>query len=188
MTTSESISDEELVEQTRERDPEMYREIIVRYQSKLLRYAEKITNNRESAADVVQQAFIKAYKNLHGFNINRKFSSWIYRIVHNEAINYIKKHQREIKTSDMSIFDRFGGSDTTNEVVDELEAREMQKNLLDKIEQLPVKYKAPLLLFFYEDKSYEEISDILRIPTGTVGTQINRGKKQLKELIEENHE
>ena len=86
------LKDQEIVDLIRTKDKELYSELVKRYEDKLMRYALSIVGNEQKAADVVQQSFIKAYVNLQSFNLKKKFSSWIYRIVHNEAINEIKKY------------------------------------------------------------------------------------------------
>ena len=88
------LSDEQLVEIIRKKDKELFSEIIKRYQTKLSHYLRKFIYDPDELEDVLQLVFIKSYKNLYGFNVNKKFSSWIYRITHNEAINYLKKNSR----------------------------------------------------------------------------------------------
>jgi len=100
MTTYENLSDEGLVGLVRSKDQELYAVLMRRYQAKLLRYANYLVRNNQRAEDVVQEAFIKAFVNLQGFNTKKKFSSWIYRIVHNEAINQLKKYSKEVRLTD----------------------------------------------------------------------------------------
>jgi len=91
-----SLSDKKLVDLVRNKNQELYTHIVNRYQEKLLRYANYLVSNHQISQDIVQTAFIKAFKNLQGFNTKKKFSSWIYRIVHNESINAIKKNKKLI--------------------------------------------------------------------------------------------
>lgn len=178
MSANNDRSDEEIVEQVRSRDQELYAVIVDRYQHKLLRYARNVLRDEHKAADVVQEAFIKAFVNLHGFDTKLKFSSWIYRIVHNEAMNIIAKHKREVSMpEDMDIV---SGED----IVADLSKEEMRKQVEVCLARLPTIYAEPLELFFLEEKSYEEISDILRIPIGTVGTRISRAKALMKPLCQ----
>lgn len=172
------FTDEEAVELTRTKDKEAYAEIIRRYQDKLMRYAVYILNDDEKAADVVQESFIKAYINLNGFNTKMKFSSWIYRIVHNQAINLIAKHKKEVPMFENIDFD--SGVDIEKEYA----RGEIAKMVKECLNEMPILYKEPLSLFFLEDKSYNEISDILRIPIGTVGTRINRAKKLMQKICQ----
>ena len=139
-------------------------------------YANYLLNDNEKAADVVQESFIKAYVNLNSFNSKKKFSSWIYRIVHNQAINLIDKRKREIPLLDNIDFD------SGINIEEEYKKKEIAKIVKECLNRMPVLYKEPLSLYFLEDKSYNEISDILRIPIGTVGTRINRAKVLMKKI------
>ena len=96
MVKISKLSDEQLVGYIREKDKEAYVEIINRYKDRLMRYAAYLTGDNDNASDAVQEAFIKAYINLNGFNTKKKFSSWIYRIVHNEAMNLLRKDNKEL--------------------------------------------------------------------------------------------
>lgn len=174
-----TYTDEELVERVRSQDKDLYTEIVSRYERKLLRYAESILSDRGKAVDVVQDAFIKAYVNLNGFNTKKSFSSWIYRILHNEALNSAKKHQRETKLPE-----GFDAPDP-NHFEQELKSKETAATVRKCLDRLPLKYAEPVALYYLEDKSYEEISDILRLPTGTVGVRINRAKKAMREICQE---
>ncbi len=186
MADIQQIRDEELVVIVREKDQELYTEIVKRYEEKLRRYALVFVHDTDKADDVLQNTFLKAFINLKSFNTKKKFSSWIYRILHNEAINYIKKHKKEVSIDEApEIQDMASENDSP---IDELEAREMKNMLLSKIDKLPLKYSEPLMLFYMEERSYEEISDILRMPIGTVGTRINRGKSLLKKTIKKEYE
>src|SRR3990167_1228916 len=178
MSVISNLSDEEIAEVVRTKDKEAYAEIIKRYQTKLMRYARYIMGDDHMGADVVQEGFIKAYVNLNGFNSKKKFSSWIYRIVHNEAMNMLNKHVKQLPINRVVEFD--GGVNLENEFI----KNEMINHAHLCLEQMPIIYKEPLSLFYLEEKSYEEISDILRIPIGTVGTRINRAKGIMKKLCQ----
>jgi len=180
MSISVNLSDEELVDFVRKNDKESYIEVVRRYQEKLLRYVNYIIRDENQSDDIVQNTFIKAYKNLHGFNTKRKFSSWIYRIAHNEAVNIVRKKKNEISLEKNSwIGEKFAGKE---DIIGDFEKKEAVKMIKLSLNRLPIKYRSPLTLFFLEEKSYEEISDILRIPKGTVGTRIGRGKGLLKKI------
>lgn len=178
-----NLTDEKLIQAIRSENQELFSEIVDRYEEKLLRYANYLTGDLQVASDVVQESFIKAFVNLNGFNVERKFSSWIYRIAHNEAVNHLKKYRKEILGSD-TIFDFIRDSKVSIE--ESYEKEETINNLKSCLNKLKLTYSEPLVLYFLEEKSYEEIAEILRIPVGTVGTRINRGKKLLKEQCERN--
>ncbi len=177
-----NLTDEQLVEKIRENNPQLYSEIIHRYQSKLSNYLRKFINHQDELEDVLQEVFIKVYKNLFGFDINKKFSSWIFRIAHNEAINNIRKRKKEILSLD----------DNEWQVIDEkinlekeLEEKINRKIIEKALLKIKSKYREVLILYFLEEKTYEEISEILRIPISTVGVLLLRGKKKLKKYLTE---
>jgi RNA polymerase sigma-70 factor (ECF subfamily) len=180
------ISDEEIVSIAL-RDKAFFAHIVFRYEDKLARYITRLgIRNEEDKQDTLQDIFIKVYKNLNGFDTSLSFSSWVYRIAHNEAISAYRK--KNVRPEGHLI-------DEGNELV----AREMtmeegaEKKFDEKInaaevyralESVEEKYKDVLVLRFFEHKEYEEISDILKIPIGSVGTLIHRGKNQLKQRLD----
>jgi RNA polymerase sigma-70 factor, ECF subfamily len=174
------ISDEQLIVKVIKINKELYSEIVNRYQDKLMRYATYLINNEEKAADVVQESFIKAYINLNGFNKSKKFSSWIYRIVHNEAMNSVKKYHKET-----SIDNDMDWSSNTN-LEEEFDKKQIQEMAQKCLSNIPVKYSEPLVLYFMENYSYEDISDILRLPMGTVAIRISRAKAIMKKICQKN--
>lgn len=173
------LSDEKIVELVREKDKELFVHIIKRYQDKLMRYANYLLGDEHAAADVVQESFIKTYINLNGFDTKKKFGSYIYRVVHNEAINLIHKWKKEVSLYDDYDFE--SGID----IEDEFVKKELKDRTHDCLGKMPVIYREALSLYFLEEKSYEEISDILRIPVGTVGTRINRAKILMKKICQQ---
>lgn len=178
--TSATLTDEELVKLVQEKDQELYTEIVKRYEKKLMRYAMSLIRDDSKAQDIVQNAFIKAFINLRSFNQKLKFSSWIYRITHNEAINEIKKYRREISFDDVPEIEYIPSNDQPAE--DIVDANQIKTLLTESLAKLSALYREPLVLLFFEERSYQEISDILRLPIGTVGTRINRGKTILKSI------
>ena len=174
----DNLTDEQLVQKIVNNDKELYSQIIKRYQTKLTRYANYLLSDQDKANDVVQEALIKAYINLNGFDTKKKFSSWLYRIVHNEAINMVEKHKKVIPLDPELEFD--SGMDVEEDYIKSELSTHAQKCL----EQMDLIYSEPLSLYYLEDKSYDEISDILRLPIGTVGTRINRAKVIMRKICQ----
>jgi len=173
------LNDEQLIVKVREEDSQLYAEIVRRYNRKLLGYIRYLANNSNDAEDILQDVLIKAYKNLYDFNVHKKFSSWLYRIAHNEAVNYIKKQARERSFLVDSTEEIIGHHDLANDIDRKL----LKKQLTEYINRLGLRYREPIILYYFEAKSYEEISDILRVPVNTVGTLIHRGKDLLKKIM-----
>jgi len=175
-----NLSDEKVVEIVCKGESRAFGELVERYQDKLLRYATYLIRDDDVAADVVQDSFIKAYVNLKGFDTRRKFSSWMYRIVHNQAINEVKRRSKLFSLESLKLGEKIS---TDDDPIEKLEKKEIKKLVHKGLNKLDVKYEEPLTLFYLEEKSYEEISDILRIPVNTVGIRILRGKKMLSKIV-----
>jgi RNA polymerase sigma-70 factor (ECF subfamily) len=185
MEKFKNLTDEELVHLVQTQDQELYREIVHRYQNKILRYTTYLTQSESKAADVTQETFIKAFVNLQSFDLKKKFSSWLYRIAHNEAINHLKKYQKEISLDGSPLKEEFVSAE--NGIHHNLSQELLKKEVATSLNKLPLIYRSLLALFYLEERSYEEISDVLRIPIGTVGTRIKRGKKILAEIWTRSH-
>lgn len=173
------FSDEKVVRLALQKDKKMFSVIIERYRQKLTKYAYYITNDWESAEDVVTDVFIKVGKNLEKFDLNKKFSTWIYQIVHNQTISYLRKKNKEISLTKNEWLNKTSGD---KEVEDDLNDEQTKKMLNSCLENLPVVYRPPLVLSYMEGKSYKEISIVLGISEGTVASRISRGKKMMRGL------
>lgn len=176
--------DAELVSLTLE-NKQNYRYLIERYDDKLGRYVARISRARkEEIEDILQNVFLKAYKNLNNFDKSLKFSSWIYRIAHNETVDHIKKwsNRPKIQSIDEEVFKNTLSEDA--KIEEDLDKKAFAKKIGVLIDSLEEKYREVMVLRYIEEKDYQEIADILRKPVGTVSTLINRAKKQLKTQIE----
>ena len=178
-------SDEELV-QIALADQESFGLIIDRYSEPLSRYIRRLTRlDEEEAKDVLQDIFIKIYLNLNDFDHRLKFSSWIYRVAHNQVIDHWRKSQVRPSTA-IDPDDAFWLSVADDlDLEAEANRRELGVKIRKLIDRLEGDYRAILILRYLEDKDYQEISDIMKKPIGTVATLINRAKKKLKNLIDQ---
>lgn len=176
---TQTLSDEDIAKNVQNGDIHAYKELVDRYEQKMLRYAKKFLFGYQDAEDIVQDIFLKAYTNIQSFDTTRLFSPWLYRIAHNEFINSIKKTGRE----PLSFFDPdtlFPHPAAPGNASTELEKNEVREMLNTCLNKLDVKYREPLVLYYFEDMSYQKISEIMRIPVPTVGIRISRGKTALK--------
>lgn len=171
-------TDEEIALRVQNGDKEAFGEVIDRFEKPLCAFIYRMLGDKENCADALQETFLKAYKNINSFDPKRKFSSWIYRIAHNEAITHFRKNAKLVALDDVAeISSDENNADTIQKKLDS----EGQKQLLDKaLLTIPLKYREVIVFRFYEDKSYEEISEIMHLPVNTVGTYLNRGKQEIK--------
>ncbi|MDD5693513.1 MAG: sigma-70 family RNA polymerase sigma factor [Patescibacteria group bacterium] len=171
-------TDEEIAGKIQSGDKEAFGEVIDRYEKPLCSFIFRILGDRDNCADALQETFLKAYKNINSFDPKRKFSSWIYRIAHNEAITHYRKNTKHVALDDVV---EIASDDNHADFIQKELDSEGQKMLLDKaLLTIPLKYREVIVFRFYEDKSYEEISEIMHLPVNTVGTYLNRGKIELK--------
>ncbi len=160
--------------------------IINRYEQKLFYYVMRFVCNADESRDIVQNVFIKALKHIDSFDCNKKFSSWIYRIAHNETMNWFtrNKHRKCVSIDDDNEQKEFVNlSDTTATALDKWFQIELRDELHDAVAQLPKQYAQVIQLHYFEDKSYKEISKIVNKPTSSVGTLLRRAKKQLLKIV-----
>ena len=160
--------------------------LIDRYQKPLSRYLRRIgVYKEEDVQDLLQDIFIKIYKNINSFNKDLSFSSWIYRISHNEAISFFRhnKARPEGNMLDDSEEMLFRIEDESIDLIQEIDQTINAKFLQKAILGLDQKYRDVLVLRYFEDRDYENISDILQIPKGSVATLIHRAKSRLKDKL-----
>ncbi len=163
-------------------NPDYFGILVDRYEKKISRYIKRITNvSYEDQEDILQDVFLKTYINLHGFNKNLSFNSWIYRIAHNEIIDWSRREKTKIKYGKFDYEDDvFNWTQDAHHFLHKLDLRDQQKEIGTILNKLDIKYREVLILKFIEGQSYREISDILKKPEGTIATLINRAKKSFK--------
>lgn len=176
---STKASDEEIVRIVQSGQIEIFAVLVERYEAKIKRYARKFLSGYEDIEDLVQEVFIKAYINIKSFDTSRKFSSWLYRIAHNEFINAIKKKGKEpLPFFDFdTLFSHPISKDNANENLNRIE---LQQVIDDCLFGLNPKYREPIVLYYFEGLSYKEIADVLHIPISTAGIRLQRGKQIMK--------
>jgi RNA polymerase sigma-70 factor (ECF subfamily) len=180
----EPLSDELLVIECK-KDSKNFAVLVDRYVPKLTRYIRRRSlATSDDIDDLLQNIFIKVYRNINEYDSSLLFSSWIYRISHNEMIDWYRREKRRATLSlDDENHDIISKLITEEDHTTRFSNEEQRQHIIATLNTLDNKYKEILLLRFFEEKSYEEIADILRIPPGTVAIRINRAKKQLQKKL-----
>jgi RNA polymerase sigma-70 factor (ECF subfamily) len=176
------LSDTEIVHKSLE-NVDYFTCMYLRYEAQLKRYIMRISQvSIEEAEDILQEAFLKIWKNLNAFDPSMKLSSWIYRIIRNQTISYWRTKKREQAKASILV-DEYATQNIFEDfdIADEKEKKQIK--LQDALNNLTNKYKEVIVLKFFEKMSYEEISDVLEIPEGTVAVRINRAKKAIKKML-----
>lgn len=180
------LTDEQVAAKVQKGDEESFRLLVERYEAKMMRYAKRFLFAAEESQDLVQDIFIKAYVNIRSFDTGRRFSPWIYRIAHNEFVNALKKKTKERSNISLFYVDVLFPHPIAKETADDATNRHEIAELLEgSLEELDVKYRDPLILYYLEDMDYKEIAEVLRIPVSTVGVRLQRGKTLLKKMVKE---
>lgn len=176
------------IKQVLKGDRNAYAEIVEIYKDKVFQLCYRMLGNRHEAEDMAQEALIRAYINIASFNINLKFSTWLYRIATNLCIDRIRKKKpdyyldAEVSGTDgLTMYSQIPAATTLPE--EELESMELQETIQREITKLPEKYRSVIVLKYMEELSLNEISEILDMPLGTVKTRIHRGREALRQQL-----
>lgn len=165
-------------------DTEAFELLISRHQKYIYNIALKYMKDPDDAYDISQEVLIKIFKNIEKFNMNSKFSTWIYRI----AVNTCKDALRKKKEDVISINDEKSYVDAVEDNREaperKLYKKEINQSIANALDELSVTYKEAIVLCDINGFSYQEIANILEIPVGTVRSRINRGRKKLRKILE----
>ncbi len=187
-----AASDQEIVALAREGREIAYRELIRRYERPVFSLLLRMVRDRQAAEDLAQETFVKALNAIGSYRPEFKFSSWIFKIANNTAIDYLRRRdpdtlsldgaphattQEDIEATALQVSDR-GESP-----LDELEARELGSAIERAIGRLRPEYRACILLRHVEGMAYEEIAQLLDLPLGTVKTYIHRARHELRQML-----
>ena len=185
-----SPSDGELVERARRGDREAFRVLVERYQRKVAALAVGMLRNREDALDIVQDTFTKAYQSLDKFKGDSSFYTWVYRIGVNLCIDHQRRESRYVQaTPDMDD----AGDEVAPRTPEELErdepferaqSTEIGARLAEAIDELTPEHRAVILLREVDGLSYEEISQVLECPKGTVMSRLHYARRQLQTRLQ----
>ena len=156
--------------------------LVEKYKDMVFTLAIRMTRSREEAEEISQDAFIKAYKSLPKFKGDSKFSTWLYKIAYNLSIDYLKKQKRLIK-SDLIDEINEGNLGLEQDVLSLIENKERKQIIEKAIYLLPEDDRVIITLFYFEELSLNEISDVVNIKANAVKVKLHRSRKKLYELL-----
>ena len=171
----------ELIERAQQGDKMAYSDLMDLHHRTVEKFAFQCGVKANDIQDVTQEVFIKLYRFLHQFQRDR-FTTWLYKITLNTARDYYRKEQREKDKEDKAQEDTDFGR-TTRSVESKILIFEEDRELHVAIQLLDEKYRIPLVLFYFQELSYEQIGDVINIPLATVKTRLLRAKEQLKSAL-----
>lgn len=178
----------ELIKKAIEGDESAYKNLLENYRGAIYNLIYKMVRNKEETEDLVQEAFMKAFKALPSFNEEYAFSTWLYKIAVNNCIDHMRKKKLQTYSINKPVQSKDGELDRefpdTSMSPDKSILSEERAGIIETaIDELPENYKTAIILRHSEEKSYEEISQILNIPLGTVKARIFRAREMLKKKL-----
>jgi RNA polymerase sigma-70 factor (ECF subfamily) len=186
-------SDQQIVGWAQDGHESAFRELVRRYQRPVFSLVYRMVRDREIAEDLAQETFVKVLNAIDSYRPEHKFSSWIFKIANNAAIDHLRRREPDLLSLDgapdatsahrqeataLQVRDR------TESPLEELEARELGSHIERAIARLRPEYRACIMLRHIEGRPYEEIAAILGLPLGTVKTYIHRARADLRDLLE----
>ena len=181
---NEHPEDAVLVRKAQQGDMDAYESLVRRYQQRVYALCRRLTGAHQSADDLAQETFIKAYFALERFDAQWPLYPWLRKIAVNSGLNYLKSRDRERPLEDDSPGGRrMPSAPDGDDPERQLESAEFQARLEKAVASLPADQRSVFVLRFHESLSYEEISRTLGLPLGTVMSRLNRARQKLKELL-----
>lgn len=189
-----SLPDADVVRLAQEGRELAFRELVRRYERPVFSLVYRMVRNRELAEDLAQDAFIKVLNHIDRYSPEFKFSSWVFKIANNVAIDHLRRRKLDTISIDGSAHanspaevqaSTFELADGQESALDELEAKELGDAIEAAIGELRPEYRSCIMLRHVEGRSYEEIASLLDLPLGTVKTYIHRARHELRQTLEE---
>ena len=188
----QALGDREIVELAKAGKETAYRELLRRYERPVFSLVYRMVRDRTLAEDLAQETFIKVLNALDSYRPEYKFSSWIFKIANNAAIDHLRRRELDTlsldgspdaRTADEVAATALQATDHAESPLEELESRETGSAIERAIGRLRPEYRTCILLRHVEGRSYEEIADVMDLPLGTVKTYIHRARLELREYL-----
>lgn len=188
-----SLEDDVLVKEAIGGNEQSYKKLVEKYRRALHFHILKMVSEREQVEDLVQETFVKAFDNLNSYNTNYAFSTWLYRIATNHTIDYLRKKKLQTLSIDEPVETKSGKMemqlpDKSAHTDRDIIQKQRKKMVQQAIEDLPEKYRKVIQLRHMEEKSYQEISEVLDKPLGTVKAHIFRAREMLYKALKDKRE
>ncbi len=182
------MQDAQLVEKVVAGDGEAFRQLVERYQRPVYGLLMRMVRTPALAEDLAQETLIKAYRAIATFDRSRKFSSWLFKIAHNTAIDHLRRNRPPtvpLETTEGERLDPLDLLATPESQSPEarVRGRDLDEGLQEALMSLRPDYREAVLLRFQQGLAYDQIADILDLPLGTVKTHLHRARKQMAEVL-----
>ena len=188
------MSEENLVNNIKNKDLNSFKVLVDEYQKKVLNTCNRFVNNREDAEDLTQEVFIEVYRSISGFRGDSKLSTWIYRIAVTKSLDFLRKRKRKKRfgimksiSSEERLREELKATDISNPGT-QAENQDRIKILNEALEKLPENQRVAFTLSKYDELSYQEIAEILETTISAVESLIHRAKNNLKKRLHNYYE
>jgi RNA polymerase sigma-70 factor (ECF subfamily) len=180
-------TDEEVVTRVLKGDTECFRVLLQRHERAVFAMGMSFFHEREEASDFCQEVFLKAFRSLSGFEGRSRFSTWLYRIAYNTALNTKRANELRVKQRFVSLAEEDSENSARDDDTPERKAlrKAAQEAVRQAVAELPERYRVCVDLFFFYDRSYQEIGVITGFPQNTIKSHVLRAKKLLKEKLKD---
>ncbi len=179
------VSDQEVIESVKKGNHSDYAILIDRYKNKAISMLNRMLKNNMEAEEVLQDCFLKAFNGLNSFKGEAKFSTWFYKIVYNSALSRISVKKRKTEMEMSSVDDHFNISAEDN--INFFEQRDLSILLKELIGKLPANYASVISMFYLENFSCEEISEVMNTSVNNVKVMLHRSRSALKDILIKNN-
>jgi RNA polymerase sigma-70 factor, ECF subfamily len=174
-----------LVVASKQGDQDAFAQLVQQHQRRVFNLVFRMLQEYEEANEVTQETFLAAWQGLPSFRGDARFSTWLYRIAYNCALKQLEQRKRDQALQTVVQAEYVATNRNEEERVDaELEARARQSAVHEQLSMLPAKYRIVLVLRHLQEKTYEEMAEILTLPVGTIKTHLFRARNLLKERLE----
>jgi RNA polymerase sigma-70 factor, ECF subfamily len=188
------LDDELLIKRAQEGDRAAFNALVRKYEERAYKYAFRLTRDPEEAADVVAEAFVRAYNALKNFRSKSSFTTWMYRILTNCFLDLKKKEKGKhnvsldsaLTTEDNEVFRQIEDPDASPH--EAVETHERERRIERALSKLPEFQRAMVVMYHVENMTYEEMAAALDLPVGTVKSRLNRARLNLRELLQRHEE
>lgn len=178
-------SDHQLIQSVKTGDERAYARLVDRHKVRAMSLAFRLVGSREEAEELVQDAFVRAFRNLEQFRGDASFGTWFYRILYNVCMTKVTRRRKamdSIEDADLPLADHLADTETPG-VLENMEQEELNRLIATEVDRLPSKLKSVVLLFYIQEMSYPEISAVTGLPIGTVKTYLHRGRNLLRKAV-----
>jgi len=179
------LDDQQLVAASKRGDQDAFAQLVQRYQRRIFNLVYRMLQQYEEASEITQETFLAAWQGLPSFRGEARFATWLYRIAYNCALKQLETRKRDLALQAALQAERsLENPDNVDRASAQIDEHEQQAFIQEQLSHLPAKYRIVLILRHLQDKTYEEMAEILTMPVGTIKTHLFRARNLLKERLQ----